>query len=427
MQRFVGPLSLRIPVLAAVATVLIVLGVGTYARGTVGDAWKLFRIPAFTPLFADTRGITHSIDCLRVGQDPYKVGSFDPWHRLFNYPPIWLQLRHLGITSRSSNLIGTMMGIITAAACLLLFRAKTWPSALIIFFAVISRDTLFAVERGNIDQVIFSLLIFGFFWIDRQEAKLRLRSFFSGLLIGLLTILKIYPVVTAVIFIHHKKGLMKMILTATLSIAALVLTSGHRLQAVFANTPRDIFGSFGSYPFFLTISQYALHAWTPFLISHWGAAPMGAILLASLSLVAALLFSDRLDQFLPQLDFDHARGRLAIAGLAIFCFAFIFGASYDYRIIFLLPVVAWLAEDLNNNTSLRSLPAAILILLLLWSPFGVSLYHEVPDGLVFVTATAWLGRSLFRRRAATKRSTRLLQAETIKPIGSNLTGSAHEL
>lgn len=130
--------------------------------------------------------------------------------------------------------------------------------------------------------------------------------------------------------------------------------------------------------------------------------------------MAAFLFSDRLDQFLPRLDFDHARGRLAISGLAIFCFAFIFGSSYDYRIMFLLTVVAWLTEDLNNNMSLRSLPAAILILLLMWSPLEFPLYHEVPDGLVFVMASAWLGKSLFRRTVETEHAP--LHQEAFKSI-----------
>ena len=413
MQKHTGPLVLRMPVFAAIAAIVIVLGIGIYTRGNVADAWHLLRIPSLSPLFADTRGLTHSIDCLLAGQDPYKTGSFDPWHRPLNYPPIWLQLRHLGVTSRSSNLIGTMLAIITAVACLVLFRAKTWPSALIIFFALTSRVTLFAVERGNIDQLIFALLIFGFFWIDLQRAELR--SLFSGLLIGLLTVLKIYPVVTAIIFIHRKNGLMKVILTATLSIAALVLTAGRRLPAVFANTPREPDFSFGSFPFFLAVGRHTLHASAPFLISHRAAAPLAAIILASLSLGVALPFSDRLDQFLPRLDFDHARGRLAISGLAIFCFAFIFGASYDYRIMFLLPVVAWLTEDLNNNTSLRALPAAILILLLMWSPFRFSVFHEIPDGLVFVMASIWLGNSIFRHASAAEQSSRL-HPEALKSI-----------
>jgi hypothetical protein len=193
------------------------------------------------------------------------------------------------------------------------------------------------------------------------------------------------------------------------------LTSGSRLPAVFANTPRDTRDSFGSFPFFLVISQHTFRTSTSFFISHHAAAPIAAIILASLSLAAALLFYDRLDQFLPRLDFDHARGRLAVSGLAIFCFAFIFGASYDYRIMFLLPVVAWLTEDLNHNASLRSLPAAILILILMWSPFRFSSYHELPDGLVFVMATAWLGTAIFRRTAATEPST-VLQSNALRSI-----------
>ncbi len=395
------------PVLAAVITIATLLGIGTFLRGDLTNAWQMIRIRSLRPLFADTRTITNSIDCLLAGQDPYTVRSFDPWNRVYNYPPIWLKARYLGVTSRSTNLIGTMLALGTVGACLLLFRAKTRASAFIIFFAMTSRAVLFAVERGNTDQLVFSLLVFGLFLIDRQRAEVK--SLFTGLLIGLLTILKIYPVATAVVFIRNRNGVAKTLLTVVFSIAALVLTSGHSLPILLANTPQDTQLSFGALPFFTAISHHVFPGSVPPMFHHPGFASLGAIILGVLSLIAALIYRDRVNQLLPQLDFDHARGRLAISGLAIFCFAFVSGASYDYRLIFLLAVLAYLVDDLNIGTSRRSLPPAILILLLMWGSFSLSLSHEILDGLTFVLATAWLGTSLVHRAIASERTA---------PIGS---------
>ncbi len=98
-------------------------------------------------------------------------------------------------------------------------------------------------------------------------------------------------------------------------------------------------------------------------------ASVGAMVLAALSVVAGVIYRDRLDQFLPQLDFDRARGCIATAGLAIFCFAFLSGSSVDYRLIFLLGVIAYLVEDLNRGNYRRSLPATVILLMFLWIPW----------------------------------------------------------
>jgi hypothetical protein len=351
----------------------------------------------------DTHTVTNSIDCVLTGQDPYTVRTFDPWHRVYNYPPIWLDLRYLGITSRSSNLMGATLALLTAASCLLLFRATTWAGASIIFLALISRAILFGLERGNVDEFIFALLVLGFFLIDRLPPhRNTLNGLLSGLLIVLLTILKIYPVVGAIIFLRSRSGLLKTILTATVAIAALILTSGHKLFVLLANTPRDYMMSFGSFPFFLAIINTILPSSQSRLLLHPNAAPVGAIVLAALSLTAVLLFRNQLDHLLPRLDFDHARGRIAICCLAIFCFAFITGASYNYRLLFLLGPLSCLVEDLNRNQSRRSLLIAAPILFLMWAPFKLTLIHEIPDGVVFILAIAWLGTSLLPRASDTE-------------------------
>lgn len=402
MRKFAGPLISRLPVLAAVATILLILGIGTIKQGSLTAAWRPLHIPSTSPHFVDLRSITQGIDFLRSGQNPYANGSFDPEDRAFNYPPVWLYLRYLGVTPRSTNLIGTVLAILMVTSCLLLFRAKTWTGAAIVFLALCSRAVLLGLERGNIDEFIFAAMVFGFFFIDRLPSDRKFSSGLTALLIVLLTVLKIYPIVGSLIFLRSRNGIFKALLVAVASIAALLLTCGHVLPLLFANTPQDYMMSFGSFPFFLSISNIFLPASQSVFMLHRNAAPIGAVILAALSLTAALLFRDRLEQLLPRLDPDHARGRVAICGLAIFTFAFIFGASYNYRLLFLLGPLAYLVEDLNSNPSRRSLLIAGPILFLMWAPFKLTLIHEIPDGLVFVLAIAWLGTSLLPRTSHTE-------------------------
>jgi hypothetical protein len=355
----------------------------------------MLHIPAIYPLFADTRGLTYSIDCLRSGQDPYLVGSFDPWHRPYNYPPIWLDLRYLGVTSHSSILIGIILACMTIAALLLLVRAQTWIAAIVVFCAATSRIVLFAVERGNTDEMIFFLLVLGFFLIQRQSPKIR--SFLKGTLVVLLTILKIFPIAASIVLTRNRKGALAALLTAVLSIAALAATTGHHLSQIMANTPQVFLLSFGSLPFFVATCNHVSHTLSGFVQHHEKIASLVALLIAILSISAGVSYREQLDWFLPPLDFDQARGCIAVAGLAIFCLAFLRGSSYEYRLIFLLGPLACLVEDLNKRISLRSLPAAIVLLIFLWKPTQMSLPFELLDGLVFATACAWLGTSLLDR------------------------------
>jgi len=404
----------RIPALAAVATILLILGIGALKQGNPTAAWHVLHLPSTSPHFIDTHTVTNSIDCVLAGQDPFTIRTFDPWHRLYNYPPIWLDLRYLGITSRSSTLMGTTLALLTAASSLLLFRATTWAGAAIVFLALTSRIVFFAIELGNIDQFVFALLVFGFFLIDRLPPhRNTLNGILSGLLIAVLTILKVYPVVGAIIFLRSRRGLLKTILAATVAIAALVLTSGPKLPIFLANTPRDYMMSFGSFPFFLALVNAILPSSQSRLLLHPNAASIGAIVIAAVLLTASLLFRNRLVQFLPRLDFDHARGRIAICGLAIFSLAFIFGANYNYRLLFLFGALAYLVEDLNNNPSRRPLLIAAPILFLMWAPFKLTLIHEIPDGLVFVLAITWLGTSLLPR-ASQRENAALPQLRTLQ-------------
>lgn len=397
MQNAAALLRPKLPVLAALAIICVALGIGVAQRGDLHNAWNMIRIPPNSPSFSDTRGFTHAIDCVLHGKDPYTVSTFDPWHRLYNYPPAWLEARRLGITSRSSNAIGFGLAALALCAYIALLNARTVLTASIVLFALISRGVLLAVERGNTDQGVFFLLVFSFFLIYRQRPELRTRL--TAALITILTVVKVYPIGAVMVFLDRRRGWVKSAITAAIALGALLLTTGAKLPLLLANTPRDPNVSFGAFPFFYSLSTHTIHSLAPVILLHRAAAPLAALALGAVSVFGGAALGTRLDRFLPRLHSNDARGAIAIACLSIFYCTFAAGSSYDYRLIYLIGALAYLIDDLDQGISRRSLPAAILILALLWKPFWLSLVGEVSDGMVFIMAAAWLGNSFYRSRA----------------------------
>jgi hypothetical protein len=400
VKKFAAALLPRLPVIAGVTTILLLLAVGTHTKGSLVAAWHMLNVPSLSPSFADTRSVTHSIDCVLAGKDPYVLGTCQPWGQLYNYPAVWLDLRYLGVTSRSTDMLGVSFALMTIISFLLLFKAKRMASAIIVFLAVTSQIILLAVERGNIDEVIFSFLVIGLFSFARLNARARL--FLTGCLIVLLTVLKIYPVAAVSIFVNKKKGVLLAAVTAVVSIAALFLINGRNVLKALANTPQVITASFGSYPFFFQIFHHTTHSLAAYFDRHsHPLASGGALILAALSIAAASVYREQLYRFLPPLDFNQPLGSVAVCCLTIFCFAFISGANYYYRLIFLMGPLAYLVEDLNKGTR-RSLLAAIVIVAFCDNSF---LMRELLDGLAFVGTSAWLGTALLDRMRATDVST----------------------
>lgn len=400
MQNFAYLFRYKLPVLFAIGVVALALGIGVYSHGDLSGAWNRIHIPANSPLFSDTRGFTHAIDCVIHGQNPYTVSSFDPWHRLYNYPPVWLLARHLGISSGSSNLIGFLFAIAGISAYLFLFNARTLLSGMIVFFALASHCVLLSIERGNTDQMVFFLLVFGIFFIHRQSPEHLSRL--TAVLIILLTILKIYPIAAVTVLLQRRRGWLAATLTAGTAIGALLFTSGRALSFVIANTPRDADMSFGSFPFLYSVTRHTMQSISSVILQHRAVAPLTALFLCSVCLLVGAKMHDRLHRVLPPLDSDQTRGAIAIACLSIFCFAFIAGSSYDYRLIYLTGALAWLVEDIDKGNIRRSLPAALLILILLWKPFWLSITGELFDGMVFLMSSVWLGNALFARGVPSK-------------------------
>jgi len=387
MDSLKRPVGSRLAVAVSLLFVALVLCWGKLHYGNVKAGWELLQVPAMSPRFVDARAIGARIDCLKEGEDPYLTCKNDPFGRPANYPPIWLDFRYLGVGVGSTDTLGVIFGVMMALALISVFRANGWISGALVFFAAISPPVLLAVERGNNDVVVFSLLVLGSLFAGLQSVKRR--PWLFGLQIVLLTVLKIFPLVTAVALLRDRRSIWLATSTAIFSLLALVLTCGHRLGAILANTPQDVNATFGSHSLFFHLVRH-LHGHGGVLMHRYPGI-LGAITIALFALTAGVLGRKRLHLIFPQLDLINPRGFIAASGLAIYCLIFLLGSSYYYRLIFLVGVVPYLIEDLNLRKSLRSLPATILLLLYLYSPiFQHALTGEFLDLLIFFGACIWL-------------------------------------
>lgn len=362
-----------------------------------------------SPSFADLRTITHGIDCLLNGRDPYVVSLCDPWGRVYNYPSIWLHLGNFGISSAATDIIGTIFIVLTIISLLLLFHTETAASAIIVFLASCSPPILFGLERGNVDVFIFSILVIFYSFLSKMGG--RSRSLGISCTIILLTVLKIYPIAAAAVFARGRRGYLYAFFTALVAIVALLLTAGgHELKAIAANTPQQTWLSYGELRIFLAARQVWWHqselgdkvGSLPFDSAAGFASQRFRLMSGVFTLTVAmgsiyLLFrrSKLILNFVPELEPTSARGAIAISCLAIFCFTFMLGSNFDYRLIFLLGVLSGSlhAYDIKRQRSLLIVPGVILIFC--WLSFlsiGTLpfLLDELLDWVLFLGGIAWL-------------------------------------
>jgi hypothetical protein len=384
----------RVPVIAAALVVSITLAVAG-RHGGMKHAWENLGVEkAMEPLFGDTRTVTHSIDAVRQHEDPYVVTSFDPWHRVYNYPPIWLGLRYFGVNSQSTIVLGTLFGLLTLGSLLMLFRPSGWFAWVVVFLAATSRAVLFAVERGNIDQVILFLFVALTLWAARKPKRLRDAS--NSVMIVCLTVLKIYPIAAAVMLLRGRKQLLLFCGTVIAAVVAFALTTGHRFALILHNTPTDTRISFGAYPACVALSRFHLFVSTEFMAAHPHSVTVMAAVVALLALALRMCFRRRVTPFLPRLDTESPLGLVATGCIAIYLLTFAAGSNYDYRLIFLLGPLAYLVSD-ARGVRLHTVPVILLFVAYLWKPYDYLARAELLDLLCFAIASAWLLGSLLDR------------------------------
>ena len=145
--------------LGLVALTLLIAGFG-FGLDWV-RTWKVIGFPGALPPFFDLHIITdNAARCAdaAVSEYPYVHARCDPWHQLYNYPPVWLMLGKLGINGDHTVLLATMIELPALALFAYLLRGRSIRCALIALPLMLSPSVVLGFERGNIDILEWALV-----------------------------------------------------------------------------------------------------------------------------------------------------------------------------------------------------------------------------------------------------------------------------
>jgi hypothetical protein len=185
-SRLVIPVRAR---LAATLTVGVYFGLLAALGGH--NAWTRLGVPAMRPDFFDLRSVTSAWECTRRGIAVLPKNPCDPLQRSANYPRLWLLPSHLGLGQGDTFVIGIAIAVLFCAAAILVLPAGASVKAGLAYAAVLcSPAAMLGVERGNVDILLFALLVL---------AVLVSRRALRGLIVGdailfLVAILKLFPI-----------------------------------------------------------------------------------------------------------------------------------------------------------------------------------------------------------------------------------------
>jgi len=321
---------------------------------------RFWGVRPFPTPFDDTDTVMSALRCLRQGVDVLVTNPCDPERRLFDYSPLWLSLAVLPVTLAWLNWAGLLVDFSFFAALLMLPAGRDRTASWMIAAGVISSATLFAVERGNNDLVLFTLAALAAALLLRLSWA-RYAGYALLLLAGLL---KYYPM--AAMGVALTERLPRFLAVAAISIlftAIFIVGSWHDLSRALVIIPifSPFSDSFGSIDVGLWVTE-VLHVsrrWAA--VARW---PMTGV-----SLWFAVRLANRRDTHAALAWLSPGERSFLIVGSLYIIGCFFTAQNIGYRAVHLLLVLPSLTALRRGEASPRLHRAAVVALVLLWEIF----------------------------------------------------------
>jgi hypothetical protein len=327
------------------------------------DVWRFLGVPTGPSPFFDTRNLTAALDCRRMGYDPLRHNPCDPWHRPLNYPRIWLAFRFVGITHAQTNAVAVVLIALFVVAIFVLIGRVGLGTGGVVALAVVSPPVMFAVERGNMDIVVFTVLVAAVLaWRSTS-----VREVLSPLVVLLGAALKIYPVFALPAFVVVRRH--RAAIVVVVCIVAFVVYAGLTLGDIAANAriaPQGDYHAFGA----RILPAAIYHRFVP---QRWqgGAATKQLLALVPLVVVAPFIWiaGRRRRPVSDAAVGSWERVAFWIGGL-VFLGTFAVGNNFDYRLVFLLltlpQLIGWARGPDGEPRAWLGAVTLFAVLVLLW-------------------------------------------------------------
>lgn len=285
--------------------------------------WVGLSVPSMSPPFADMRTIQGALNTMTQGLDPTVSNPGDPWGRLMNYPKIWIAIASMLQLGQESHFIAYNLAVVAGFYSLCGYLLWRYPSRAL-FLMIFMPASLLAVERGNNDLLVFTLV-----------TLFVLLGHLRGWIAGVLAIaLKIYPVVLIPLAFVIKNRTSAWLFT--LAAAGVLWANGADLEAIKNGNTAN-----GDLAYGTTIAATLAYRNFGPAYFYWDTVLYPATIVASLLFTQWLSLYDQLESLRKE---DAMAVDLFFAGATVFFLTFILSSNWDYRLIYLLLLVPALSK-----------------------------------------------------------------------------------
>jgi hypothetical protein len=343
------------------------------------DLWPWIGVPSHELAFVDALNVASAAECHRLGHDVLVDNPCDPLLRPMNYPRVWLLFAYLGMDLTWVVPFGlAIVGGFLLSAWALLGRLSV-RQGVPVAAAVCSPAVMFAVERGQVDLVVFALVAAAVvLWRRQGWARTS-----SPLLVLAAAVGKLFPVVGLVAYVFARERRAAVVAVASgfvfLGYVALTLSD---VRAIGQVAPQGQHFAYGARILVAQLAR-AVDART------WEAlgAVRQVVAIAPLAAAAAAAWWWRSSTLLQALTPTRESGpddwrRLAFhVGALVYVGTFATANNWDYRLVFLLfclpQLLVW-AEGRASPIRLAGLIGTGTVLVQLWAG-GIAGYRTLAD------------------------------------------------
>ena len=233
MRRF------GVPALATVSFLAFAL-VHAIDRPVYFAVLRSIHVHPFPRPFLDARFVTAQVECWSRGIDVYVRNPCDPLGRTLDYSPLWLRLPFLARSDGATPVFGLAIDLAFLAALFgLPWRLAGAFDAVVAVGAVMSWATIFAMERGNTDLLMFAAAVL-FAHLSTRSAPARIAGYALILCVGLL---KFYPLSLLALLVREPARRMWVLGTlCVLSLVTFIVMFHVGLSRIGGNMADGVFG-----------------------------------------------------------------------------------------------------------------------------------------------------------------------------------------
>lgn len=330
--------------------------------------WRQWGIEEMAPMtpsptsFADLANITLTADCIAQG---LPVEPCDPYGRPFQ-PYAVLPARvlaALGIGLNQTGILGVLLAFTTVAMVigLAILLARSWQrgatglllTQTAIALAAISPAVVLGMERGQIEQLTAALVVIALLTLTSAR-----NTRWLGVITSLLATMTKYLSVGMFLAYANRETFTRRrrapIIATALSAAFLVISLPSMLQAAETSgsgNPQTSMSAFGLTATIATaLSGSPLYYGPPENVAAMWPTLRIVGLVIFIALVVALFFALRRLELPPT---NTPAWTLTIGAGGVLLLPYLIGSSHDYRLIFLIPLIAgagiWLGSTQNQR------------------------------------------------------------------------------